>query len=142
MSAEEARQKQGQIRHELLVPRVAPRIGRLQVHGKRNYIGNLGEGFREHMHQPLVIVVRCADLQPSNLRQTLQRDIAEFGHIQESGEEGVDDRCFEYVPERDPVQEAKKGFQRSLDQTRLIRGIEDLRAQLEDGGEFLRHRSL
>lgn len=94
------------------------------------------------MNQPLIIVVRSANLQAADFGKTLESDISEFRGPQESRQKGVDDGGFEDVAQRDPVQETQEGFQGCLDQTWLVSGVEDLGAKLEDGGEFLGHGGL
>lgn len=125
-----------------MVSSVAHGICLLQVQGQRNDIGNGREGLGEHVHQPFVVVVRSANLQATNLSQTLQSHISELGLSQESGEESVDDRGFENVSQRDPVQKSKKSFEGRFHQTRLVCSVKNLGAQLEDRRKFRGHGGL
>lgn len=54
-----------------------------------------------------------------------------------ASDEMVDDGSLEDVAERDPVEEAKHGLERRLDQTRLVGLLENLDAKVEDLGELL-----
>lgn len=114
----------------------------LQVQGQRNDIGNGGKGLGEHVHQSFVIVVGSANLQATNLSQTLQRHISELGLSEESGEESVDNRGFENVAQRDPVQKSKESFKGRFHQTGLVCSVENLGAQLEDRRKFRGHGGL
>lgn len=50
--------------------------------------------------------------------------------------------CVEDVSQGNPVEETQQGFQRRLDQARLVGAIQDLDTELEDGGEFGAHAGL
>lgn len=84
------------------------------------------------MHQSFVIVVRSANLQATNLSQTLQSHISELGLSEESGEKSVDDGRFENVAQWDPVQKSKESFKGRFHQTGLVGSVKNLGAQLED----------
>lgn len=142
MGAKETGKEQSQIGNKFLVSSIASRVGFLQVQGQWNDVRDRCQGLREHVHQPLVIVVRSANLQSTNLRQTLEGDVPEVGNIQESSQEGINDGRLENVPQRNPIQEAKQSLEGRLDETRLVGGVEDFGAQLENGGEFLGHGGL
>lgn len=80
------------------------------------------------MDQSLVVIVRRSDLQATNLGEALERDIPKVGDIQESGEEGVDDRGLENIAQRDPIEEAEESLERCFDETRLVGAAEDFGA--------------
>ena len=49
----------------------------------------------------------------------------------------VDDRSFEDVTERDPVEEPQHGLESDFDEGSLVRLLQNLDAEREDFGKFL-----
>ena len=84
-------------------------------------------------------MVLRSNLDTSDLGKTFQSDVSKFGLFKKPGQQSVDYGCLEDITQRNPVQKAKQCFQRSSDQTRLVRGVEDLRTESKDGGELCRH---
>jgi hypothetical protein len=142
MGTEEAGKEKSQIGNELLVASIASSIGFLQVQRQGNNVRDRCERLREHVHKPLVIVIRSANLQTTNLREALEGDVSEVGNIQESGQESINDGCFEDITQWDPIQEAEQGLEGRLDEAGLVGGVENFGAQLEDGGKLLGHGGL
>lgn len=98
MDAEEAAKKEREVKHKLLVPRVAFCEYLLQVHWQRDSLWDYGECFREHVHQPLIVVVWTSNLETANFCEALESHIAKFGNFKEPCQKGADDGCFKYVP--------------------------------------------
>lgn len=132
VGGKEVAQEKGQILDKLLVLRVAGIISSFEVKSQWNDLGYCGQNFSEHLNQLFVVVVPRARLKSSNLGQTLQCNISEFGHLQKPLPEGVDNGRLENITKRDPVKESKKGLEGGLDQTFLGGAIQDFIAKLED----------
>lgn len=141
MHGEEIGQEKSQILHKLLVPRVALRICRLEIHLDGYDGGYRGQDLCEHLDKLFVVVVAAwpSCLQTSNLRQALECHISEFGHLQEASSQQRNEVRLEDVAERDPVAEPEQRLQRRLDQTRLGGCVQNLLTELEDLRELITH---
>ncbi len=142
MHAKEVAEKEGQVQDELLISRVAGRVGGSQVQREWDDLGDRGQHGREHLDELLIVHGGRVDVKATNLGQAFQGDVSKLGHRKEAVAEGVDDVRLEDVAQRDPVQKAQQRLQGRLDEARLIGRRQDLRAQLKDGRELGAHGRL
>lgn len=142
MTSEEVAQEKSQILDKLLILRVARIIGRLEIKSQWDDLGNSSQNFGKHLDQLLIVIISATSLESSNLSQTLQSNISEFGHLQKSLPENVDNGRLENIAKRNPVKESKKCFEGGLNQTFLGCAIQDFVAKLENGWKLGTHRRL
>mmetsp|Transcript_1810 Transcript_1810/g.4485 ORF Transcript_1810/g.4485 Transcript_1810/m.4485 type:complete len:410 (-) Transcript_1810:485-1714(-) len=130
MRLDESREEERQFLDEEPIVLRATVEGRLQRRFRGEYFGELLEELGEELAEERV-VLRLQVLQRADLREAIERVVAEHG-FREEFEEDVDELRLEYESQRNPREEALQGLQSHPEQAGRLGMLEDEEAELED----------